>query len=192
MRNVSHSWCTVQFTVKVLLSAFEHSFFLLKFHCFICCFLIGLLPNIAYLEGLSRHGNSISRKICLRLGQFLGKHFVYLHCSGSACSDCNECSGYHNGTVRDCPCHGRWTCCCSKRRHSSLTSARWSRYILSKILHDSYGSPKGQKWWSKQGRPAKQISTLTKKAGINGNDFRKRADKIHPTDDAKTKTKQEL
>ena len=38
----------------------------------------------------------------------------------------------------NCLCYGRWTCCWMKRKHSSLTSTRWSRFILLKVMHDSY------------------------------------------------------
>ena len=53
-----------------------------------CCSLILLLPNVVSSEGLFRWKYF---QICLVLGQFLCKYFLY--CSGSACSDSPKSSG---------------------------------------------------------------------------------------------------
>ena len=58
-----------------------------------CCSLIWVLANVASSEVLSRYSTSILRYIVF--GQLPVKyiHFFFLHCSGSACSDCTEGSG---------------------------------------------------------------------------------------------------
>ena len=59
-------------------------------------------------------------------------------------------------------------------------STGWSRFILSKIMHDSYGSPKTQGWWTNQDDALNVISAVSKGAGVDEN-----VDKIHPIGSAK-------
>ena len=65
-------------------------------------------------------------------------------------------------------------------KHSCLASTRWSRFILSKIMHDSYGSPKAREWWNKRGWCVKRNVGCR-----DENDFKKHVDKMHPIGGAK-------
>ena len=85
----------------------------------------------------------------------------------------------------NCLCDGRWTCCSTKHKHSSLASIKWSRFILSRSMHDSYASPKIHKWWNKQGWRVKCNIGCRKRGTVDENDFRKHVDKIHPIGGAK-------
>ena len=62
------------------------------------------------------------------------------------------------------------------------------RFILSKIIHNYYGSPKAQEWWNKWGWQVNVISAVAKEAGIDKNDFKKHVNKIHPIGGAKNRS----
>ena len=67
------------------------SWFILKFHCFML-----LLYLIVFKYSFFRSTIYVWYQyiqICLILGQFPCKHSLYLHYSGSACSDCTGRSG---------------------------------------------------------------------------------------------------
>ena len=88
---IYHCW-SIQFIVIIkVLSVFEHNFFILKFHGFIL-----LLNLIIFKYSFFRRIIQVWYRyfqICLVFGQFPGKHFLYLQCTGSACYDCTEGSG---------------------------------------------------------------------------------------------------
>ena len=86
---VSHHW-SVQLIFKVLLSAFAEVTSSFRSFIVSCCFLIQILSDIAssrndYLDMFLLFSDSY--------GFLDSSLFLYLHCSGSAFSDCTEGSG---------------------------------------------------------------------------------------------------
>ena len=77
--------------VLKILIVFELNFFILKFHCFML-----LLNLITFKYSFFRSIIQVRYQyfwMCLVLGQFPSKHFLYLCCSGTASSDFIEGSG---------------------------------------------------------------------------------------------------
>ena len=71
-----HQGVHVQFTSKVLLSDFEHNFFILKLHCLMLLLDLITSKHTFFREELSRHRNSISMQICLGLCKPCGRNFL--------------------------------------------------------------------------------------------------------------------
>ena len=71
-------------------SVFDHNFFILKFHYFMLLLNLMIFKYSFFRRIIQVFQLPIFLQIFPVLGQFLGKHFLQLHCSCSAFSDCSE------------------------------------------------------------------------------------------------------